>query len=438
MGEKLLKEIENLNLFKENETIVLALSGGVDSMVLFDILKLLNYNIVIAHVNHKARNESDDELKAIKTLTLKHHFPFRSHEITTDISTNFQAKAREIRYNFFKEVADEFNTKTIVTAHHLDDQVETFMMRLVHNHDLFSLRPMAYRLSQDHYEYVRPFARTYKQSIIEYAKDNDILFFEDRTNFEDAYLRNHFRNNVIPPMKESNPNFDEAIFDKMLAIEDYYQDVIKHVNTLKDSYPYRFPIRDYLQLPKTTQKQLLICYLNDYTDNAYLSNGVFNSINNALKKKKNFVISLPNYLEFHVEYNKFFIQKKTKVQQTNLKVDAFGQYEIEGQCKFIITKEKIYHKTSKCIELWYNDVVFPIHIRNRAQGDYMEFSYGRKKLKKLLIDEKVSPSRREDLLLIAKENKILWIPELGIQSVSKKTDSKLYIYFEDYSDKFAD
>ena len=131
METSLVKLIQEKKLFEKNEKIIVALSGGVDSMVLFNVLYELNKNIIIAHINHKARSVSDDEFIKIKEFAKKCNVPFEGFVITEKLNNNFHQDARDQRYNFFKAIAQKQQVKKIFLAHHQDDQVETILMRLV-------------------------------------------------------------------------------------------------------------------------------------------------------------------------------------------------------------------------------------------------------------------------------------------------------------------
>ncbi|MFU8786541.1 MAG: tRNA lysidine(34) synthetase TilS, partial [Candidatus Izemoplasmataceae bacterium] len=194
--EAILKHLNTLTT--KEEPLILALSGGVDSMVLFDILINNNYQVIIAHVNHKQRKESDIEYEAIKTLAHKHNVPFEGYTIDETIESNFQAVARSLRLNFFKEVAKKFNSKKILLAHHLDDQIETFFMKFVKGSPLQNLRSIQLETPLNGITLLRPLIYTPKEVLVDYAFKNKINYYEDYSNYSDTYTRNRFRHQIIP------------------------------------------------------------------------------------------------------------------------------------------------------------------------------------------------------------------------------------------------
>ncbi len=430
MREQVLKEIESCALLNTQAPIVLALSGGVDSMVLLDALIALKKNIIIAHVNHKKRIESDDEALALKKIAAEHALPFLCHTIPSDLDGNFQAKSREIRYDFFKRVADQYNSTLILTAHHYDDQIETFFMRLLSNKDTLSLKGMEPITSLGDYTLIRPLLTIEKETLIAYATQHKVLYFEDPSNTTNTYFRNAIRNKVLPAIKTHVPDYKNAVNTHIQSIQMIDELTKTLAATFLASHPDTVSVQAFLDLTAIVQKQVLTLLLKEYNHQPYLSQGQTEEIIKALTADKNFILPLTKALNLHKEYGVFFFKQSAPTSQKSIQIHTTGHYRFDETNEFVVTEEKINHKTSKYHELWYNNEVFPIHIRNRAKGDYIEFEYGRKKLKDYLIDKKIPPHKRDALIVVAKGNKILYIPELSLPSIKKSGSHKLYIYHE--------
>jgi len=195
-------------IIKENETCVLALSGGPDSMCLLDIISSLdkNINIICAHINHNIREESKNEMAfirkycKIKKITL---------ETTTfdkkSLNENYnELELREKRYLFFEEILKKYNAKYLFTAHHGDDLVETILMRITRGSTLKGYTGFQIETTKRNYRIIKPLIFMTKDDIELYNKEHDIPSVKDKTNDEDNYTRNRYRHNVLPFLKKEN------------------------------------------------------------------------------------------------------------------------------------------------------------------------------------------------------------------------------------------
>ena len=210
MKTNIIKHIEDKNLFTKTEPIIVALSGGIDSMVLFDIIKVLNNNVIIAHVNHNKRNESIDEYNYIEKMAKENNIPFEGYSIN-NTKENFHHESRIQRYDFFRAIAQKYQSTKIAVAHHLDDQVETVLMRIVRGTSFSGYSGIKEIRYDRNVSIIRPLMDIKKEQIVEYSKEKNIKYFEDSSNNEDVYTRNRFRHNIIPLLKEENPNLDNKI-----------------------------------------------------------------------------------------------------------------------------------------------------------------------------------------------------------------------------------
>ncbi|MES2799081.1 MAG: tRNA lysidine(34) synthetase TilS [Bacteroidota bacterium] len=213
------KNIKSVLANFSTDNLIVACSGGVDSMVLLHCLLQLNQKVKVAHVNYQLRGE-DSELDAqlIKDFCLKHAIEF--HEKTINLGVyleknggNLQQEARKIRYNFFQELLSSPNDK-IVLAHHLDDQIEHFFLNLGRGANINGLGGMKIL---DGYLF-RPLLETSRQEILKYAKENNVEWREDVSNSKNDYARNKLRNVFIPEMLQYNENL---VSDIVLVMETF-------------------------------------------------------------------------------------------------------------------------------------------------------------------------------------------------------------------------
>ena len=201
MINKVKNYLNKNNLIIPGEKIVVALSGGVDSSVLFDVLNKLGYEIIVAHVNHKKRIESDMEEEKIIEFCKNNSTPYEILHLDK-IDKNFEAKAHNKRYEFFINVAKKYNAKYIATAHHADDNCETILMNIMSGSNLYGYGGISKDLEIDGIHIIRPLLLLSKDEIKEYAKTNNIIYYEDYTNALDDYTRNRIRHHIIPVLKK--------------------------------------------------------------------------------------------------------------------------------------------------------------------------------------------------------------------------------------------
>ena len=204
--QQFLKQCKEKAYFIEHQRVLLAISGGLDSMTLLNLLykyqKELDIELILAHINHKQRIEADQEEKQLKEIAQKLGVKI----LTSSFSGVFSEKsARDFRYNFFKKVMQEEDCTALVTAHHADDQAETIFMRILRGSRLRYLSGMKDRQPFGGGELIRP--------LLEFSKTDfpTVFHFEDASNFENTYFRNRVRNQYFPLLETENPRIKQAI-----------------------------------------------------------------------------------------------------------------------------------------------------------------------------------------------------------------------------------
>ncbi|HUM53380.1 MAG TPA: tRNA lysidine(34) synthetase TilS, partial [Chitinophagales bacterium] len=217
------KYILQNNRFNSGTPILVACSGGVDSMVLIDVLMKLNYKISIAHCNFQLRGkESNEDEQFIQQFATQNNTPFhvikfdtKAYKQNNDVST--QMAARELRYEWFEKIRKENQYHFIATAHHLDDQLETILLNITKGTGIKGLTGMQ---SKNGFV-VRPFLEISKQEILDYAIENKITFREDSSNSSDDYQRNLIRHQIVPQLQKINPSLHVTMLDFINRMNDY-------------------------------------------------------------------------------------------------------------------------------------------------------------------------------------------------------------------------
>lgn len=426
--------LEKNNTFDKNETIVLALSGGVDSMVLFNILinLSLNLNIILAHVNHNKREESKMEYQMLKNLAKKHKIPFEGYEVEINDKSNFHDDSRNQRYAFFKVVAQKHKASKIVVAHHLDDQVETIIMRLIRGTSFGGYAGIPSIRKDRNISIVRPLMKVSKKDILDYARDNDIIYYEDVSNSEDFYTRNRYRNKIIPLLRIENPNLNERIlqFRDYIESADLVLDRLKNEFIEDNSFYNTVNLENFNNLERIIKIKVLTHIVNSATNNSLeVMYEQYNSIIKlCLSNNPNQSYSLGSGYTFRKEYDCIFIEKDVPFKKVNTEITKYGEYFISDNHSFIFSDKKIVHKYTNYFELCYNSEVFPLYLRNRKNGDKMNLKVGTKKVKDILIDKKIPKSQRDKLIVVSNNESVLWIPEIKKSVKNDSCNKKLYIY----------
>jgi len=434
MQKNITKFVSKKKLFNANETIVVALSGGVDSMVLLHILRCLDLNLklIISHVNHNRRSDSIKEYKNIKLMAKEMSIPFEGYSIEYDEKLNFHDDSRNQRYTFFKAVAQKYNATKIVVAHHLDDQVETTLMRLTRGTSFSGYAGIPAIRKDRNISIIRPLMEVTKDEILKYANDNEVKYFEDASNNEDYYTRNRYRHNIIPLLRKENPNLNE----KILQFKDYIESADIVLNKLKDNFIKEHCFYNNVNLSAFNEldkiiKIKVLQYLVNKSSNNQVEVSYDNytkMINMCLSKVANKSLSLGKDYNFVKEYEYFSVEKEVPFEKTDMEITDLGEYFISDNDSFIFSAEKIEHIDTNYFELCYNDMVFPLYIRNRKNGDKMLLNIGTKKVKDILIDQKIPLSKRDKLIMIANRETVLWIPGIKKSMQTKNYKSKIYLY----------
>ena len=191
---------------------LLAFSAGVDSTALFFILLKNNINFDIAIVNYNTREQSQEELKYAEELASVHNL--KCHALNAaKIDKNFEAQAREIRYNFFEELINEYSYDNLITAHHLGDRLEWMLMQFCKGAGCAELVGMQEEQQRDNYTLVRPLLHIDKQELLKFLNADNIKYFEDESNEDEDIKRNSFRHNYSTPLLEKYLSGIKKSFD---------------------------------------------------------------------------------------------------------------------------------------------------------------------------------------------------------------------------------
>lgn len=420
-----MKEI--INLLKEKiqlNNFILCCSTGADSMCLLDLCERagLSKQMIIAHVNHNVREQSELEEIFIKDFANRRGIRIVTKHLNFENLNNFEEEARKLRYAFFDDVARQFNAKYVLLAHNADDNLETIIMRFLKSSSLKGYAGIEKEVKMENYVILRPLLNISKNTIYEYNKNNGVTYFEDDTNATDDHLRNRIRKYITPILLKENPNLYEAVAnyseslfganslletEKIYFVKDYVQDVD---NDIVFEYKYLLEKNEYLR------KQILFRILRRYM----FSIDVIDSILNILESDNNKIISnVAKDVTLIKEYGFVtFTTKQFDNSYFELEITKDGTYDLPYNQKIDVCKNICYLHTNEG-DLWYNINSLPIIIRSRKDGDKMTRNSKKgtyvQSVSNILTNKKVPTLKRIKLLVLEENGNITSILGLKIK-----------------------
>ena len=396
------KFIKTLN---SNDYLLVAVSGGPDSMALLNMLYELNLNLIVCNVNYKTREESDKEEEIVRSYCNDRNILFFGKVVDYYSKGNFEEFARVERYKFFSEIYKKFNCKYLVVAHHLNDSLETYLLQKRRN-SVVKHYGLDYISKVMDMNVLRPLLDVSKNQIMEYCLDKDIKYSIDISNYDNKYARNKIRNielnqlseeeirELILSMEKDNIK-NNSFFDKLNV---KYQKIVKN----------EFIDLDVFQdLSKKEKRSLLYLYLEKYMGD-YLKKVSKRRLDDIIFQLENSegskVLKINQNIELIKEYSKVSINCRKEIQEYSYLIN-YGE-ELETDI-FRVSKSGNY----KCeIGAYLED--FPLTIRNYLPGDKIRLKGGTKKISRIFIDKKVpSHLRKIYPVILNKEGVVIFLPK---------------------------
>ncbi|WP_285119535.1 MULTISPECIES: tRNA lysidine(34) synthetase TilS [Lactococcus] len=391
---RFLKLVQQKEFFKEHRRVLVALSGGKDSMTLFNWLytyrKELEVELFTAHVNYGLRDVADWEEEQLKQKMADLQIELEVAHYDSDEKFSEEA-GRNMRYEFFRQVMADKNCTALVTAHHKGDQVETVLMREITGRRLRHLTGIPERQAFGTGELIRPLL-TFSKADFDAEE-----YFEDVTNAGTDYLRNRVRNQYIPALTQENPQFSEAIVSMSQEITlafSVIKDKIAELEIIKDE----INLKLFLRQSRALQHFILQEYLEKFPD-LQVSKAKFSELLWIIERPQQYRSELSNAY-FFVKNDQYFMivpnqpfpKKEIEIRENDPKDASFMRVDLpmEGE----------------------------IEIRKRQPGDYILINGHHKKLRKFFIEQHVPLEKRENLLILV-EKDIYAITDLTVSDLSK-------------------
>ncbi len=415
-----------------NPKIILAISGGIDSMVMLHLFQKTSFTFRVAHCNFQLRgDESERDMNFVQNYCLENQIEydivrFDTISFAKTNKLSIQMAARELRYNWFKELKDNYHYDYISTAHNLDDLAETFLINLSRGTGLAGLHGIPAK-SQD---LIRPLLFASRKSISEYAIINKVSFVEDSSNQSTKYLRNKIRHQILPFFVENNPQFLLNIsklagyVDKVenflsvqtnLALKSMIElkgeNIILDIAKLKQLDNHEIYFREFLRGYKFSFATVELIWQSIHSDKSGIW---FDSPIYRLLKDRNEMVLFPANTKINNDLaEEWLITSELEVLAP-----------IQLQCDILSEKPSKFPSDSNILWVDYDKISFPLTIRKWKHGDYFyPFGMkGKKLLSDFFIDNKISILEKDEVLLLLSNDSIIWI--IGMRSDNRfKVDS---------------
>jgi tRNA(Ile)-lysidine synthase len=416
MVQEFKKFIANNNIIKPDDKILLAVSGGIDSMVMTHLFLYCGYKIGMAHCNFSLRaRESDKDEEFVKKYAKEHKIPFFSKRFETkkfakENGLSVQMAARDLRYGWFEEIRKLNDYDLVAVAHNLNDNIETLIINLTRGTGLAGLSGM--RIISK--KIIRPLLFATRQDIIGYSTRYHILYREDKSNADIKYTRNKIRHHVIPVLKEINPSIETTLNETAERFIGINEIVAEYIQKLKENISEQseeittFSI-DLLKEHIGNKAVLFELFkpfgianvqLNDLLKVIKGKTGgqIFTETHRIIKNRKEIIVS----------------GEESRKETSFLIETVHGFKKVPGieSAEYITINDNFEIQTdasAACIDS--EKISFPILIRKWKPGDYF-FPLGMKQKKKLsdyFIDNKYSILEKENKFILESDGKIVWI-----------------------------
>lgn len=427
--------INKENLFSTNHKILLAVSGGIDSVVMCELFHQAKLNFAIAHCNFGLRgDESNDDELFVKKLSIKYKVPFfattfQTAEFAENEKLSTQMAARILRYDWFEKIRKDNNFDFVATAHHQNDVLETILLNLTKGTGIAGLHGIRIKNNQ----IIRPIWFAEKEMIFDFVVENQLIWREDSSNESNKYQRNLIRNEVVPLLKQINPNLEQTILHtvgKVKAAEEIFEQEIELLRSQtvwsgNGAYYVNFKAIQTLSSPVIKLEELLKPFHFNYTQAQEIfeafdkeAGKIFHSPTHTLIKDRTELVITERDLQ---EFSSLLVNK----EQTSV---AVAQIEINIEHSDL--PEGFQIPTAKKIACLDADLLkFPLQLRKYKEGDWFcPLGMNKKKLiSDFLTDLKIPLNLKKQVYVLTSNGSVVWIVGHRIDNRFKVTEKTVKI-----------
>lgn len=425
--------IRSLQLFTSGDKLLLAVSGGVDSMVLCELCHRAGLKFGIAHCNFQLRDEESDRDEAfVRDAAIRYNVSFHvirfdTKKLAGEKKLSTQEVARELRYHWFDELRKSTPYDFVLTAHHADDNIETVTMNFFRGTGIRGIRGMEPR--QDHL--VRPLLFARRKQLEEFSRSENISFVTDKSNLEDHYTRNYFRLQVLPLVEKVFPGANENLLHNINRFRDvetlYHESLARHKKKLmvQSGKEIHIPV---LKLKKTPACQtVLFEILSAYGFSAAQSMEALSLLDSETGR---YISSDTHRLVRNRQW--LIIAPVENNEEGLVLIGGAGKWNVGSvsiEIEQLKWENQPWPKDPNITYLDAAEIKFPLILRRWKQGDYF-YPLGmpkKKKLARFFIDQKLSRTQKENIRVLEMDKKILWIPGYRIDDRFKVTGKTMRV-----------
>lgn len=421
------RHLEKGRFFNKKDKVVVAVSTGVDSMVLLDLLECLPESsrpeIIVAHVNHHLRPQSSVEEDFIRQYCREHQLELSVHQWLPEEhpQAGTEEAARKMRYRFFAEVMKRSHASVLMTAHHQNDLAETMLMKLTRGGQLQQLIGIEEQRPFANGRLERPLLIFSKEELRSYATKRGLKWYEDETNQELTVSRNRFRHRILPLLVEENPQFLQAFTNYHqqleLAVELENEFATAQLQKLEDKNG-RLQLEAFLMLSTPKQRLLVTKWLEEKNicdlKAGFVEQLLADISNRSLPQFKR---QLTPELTLIKNYSELYVEKVNRLPQKtrnsiNSVVKLGHWYSDENSYQLAVAKDEAFFKPGEDYqEMWLAPQQFPLTLRHWHEADRLPLKNGgHQKVGRVLIDQKVPLSERhQQLVLVDANDVVVWV-----------------------------
>lgn len=451
--DKFLKTVKEYQLFSPGDLVLVAVSGGVDSTALLHLLysqkELLGISLHVAHLNHMLRKgEAELDAKFVESMAQKLGIPVTVeavdvNKLADERKMSIEEAAREARYGFFEKLVEKIGAQKIAVGHTADDNVETFLMRLLRGTGLRGLCGIPPKRGK----IVRPLIKIWRRELEEYVGGLKLVPRRDHTNYESKYLRNSVRLKLLPQLKIYNLNIKEIILQTIfLLTEDYFyledqaEEVLDKILISQTEEEIKLDLNKFRSINPTIQKYVLRLAIERIKgDVKQLTFGHISSILEKIYSTEKWELHLPGtlFVSGGRENLVFSLEKPTLFDSFSYRylLPIPGEVEIQELGKRVRSSfvEKVDKENNRDAFVDYDILGKEVVVRSKSPGDrFCPLGMkGSKKLQDFFIDEKVPLEERNKIPIVESGGKIIWVAGMRIDDQAKVTNkTKKIVKFE--------
>lgn len=436
--ESFLQHIRQHSLFEGQQRVLLAVSGGVDSMVMTHLFSRMTIPLALTHCNFKLRpGDAERDQQLVEQVAHEMKLPFFTREFDTRAYSqshgiSIQMAARELRYGWLEELRQSLDFHLIATAHHLDDSIETLLINLSRGTGLRGLKGIPVKQGN----IIRPLLFASRKEIEEYAHEHNIQYRHDLSNLQDKYQRNKIRLHIIPMLLQMNPSLHQTMqdfFENMQSAEAIFSEAI---NTARSSCLMQQGPDIRISLQALLAYQNPAVYLYEFLKPLGFSASIcrqvashltsqpgkrFHSATHELLRDRDYLLVFPRQKSF-LENSPCEIQEQEVVAECGEQQFRISHFPLQQPLQW--------PENEKTALLDHQKLAFPLKLRPWQPGDYIVplGMKGKKKISDLLTDHKIPMNHKSKIMVLESDGKIAWVAGIRVSNLFRITKNTKKVF----------